>query len=92
MSTIDKVSRNYPCPCGHGTITITECSPDHLYARNSQTWYEAEIDCDECKSKFTIDQKDDNEGKRYIVIRPHDEDSEPIHITTIDMFSKGLIK
>jgi hypothetical protein len=49
----DDVSRHLrSCPCGKSTITFSTTSPDHAYARDSQTHYDAEIDCVDCAKKY----------------------------------------
>ena len=92
MSTTDRViCYNKPCPCGEGTITITECSPDHPYARDSQTWYKSKINCETCKTKYTIEQIDED-FKRYIILNPGDENQEFIRLISVDPFCSGLQK
>lgn len=40
------------CLCGKGEINVDECSPDHIYASPSQSWWEANIKCHDCSIKF----------------------------------------
>ncbi|MBU2620876.1 MAG: hypothetical protein KKD92_00980 [Proteobacteria bacterium] len=91
MSTTDEVDRYQPCPCDCGKIRITECSPDHPYARNSQTWYTAEIICDTCIEKYQI-RETQIDDKRYIILGPNNPGEKVIKLTNIDMFCRGLTK
>ena len=92
MSTTDRVTvYNKPCPCDEGKIIITECSPDHPYARDSQTWYEGKLDCKTCTAKYRIDESD-NDGGRYIILMPYDENIDLIRLISIDRFCNGLAK
>lgn len=91
MSTIDRVIvYDKPCPCGAGKVVITECSPDHPYARGSQTWYHGDLDCTNCRRKFKIDEicRDDD---RTIMLRPY-EGSDSVYLKSIDRFCRGLSK
>ena len=89
MSTTDKVDvYDKPCPCGAGRIVITECSPDHPYARASQTWYEASLLCNHCSKKYKIKEiKKDDEGE--IILSPSDG-SGSIKLKSISRFCRGL--
>jgi len=89
MSTIDSVDRHKVCPCGNGKIRITECSPDHPYARKSQTWYTAEIMCNECIKKYQIDDAR-IDGERYLVLKSNNQEDPILKIATIDMLCEGL--
>lgn len=90
MSTTDRVTcYNKPCPCGEGVIIITECSPDHPYVRDSQTWYESKFNCETCKTEYKIEQLDED-FKRYIILYPRDENREVIRLISIDPFCSGL--
>ena len=91
MSTIDRVCvYNKPCPCAFGRIVITECSPDHPYAKDSQTWYEAKLECKHCskKYKFMENVKDDC---KEIILNPSDG-SNSIILKSINRFCRGLSK
>ena len=91
MSTIDRVIVfDKPCPCGAGKIVITECSPDHPYARDSQTWYQGKLDCSNCKEKFKIDEID-RDDDRVIILRPYDG-SDIVYLKSINRFCRGLSK
>ena len=91
MSTTDRsVCHDKPCPCGKGFVKIISCSLDHPYARPSQDWYESALDCGECKNEYKIEQLDNNEG-RFIVIKSHDDNSEPKILMKIDQFCNGLM-
>ncbi|MDH6650183.1 UNVERIFIED_ORG: hypothetical protein M2312_004854 [Rhizobium esperanzae] len=52
MATDDVSKHVMSCPCGKSTVTFTATSPDHAYARESQTHHDAEIDCVECREKY----------------------------------------
>lgn len=92
MSTIDRVTvYNKPCPCNKGNVTIIECSPDHPFVRESQTWYEGKLDCEKCTAKYKIDQLDNENGRR-IIIKPYDKTKESIYLINIDRFCQGLTK
>lgn len=91
MSTIDRVIvYNEPCPCGSGKVVITECSPDHPYARDSQTWYHGDLNCSNCRQNFELDEiyKDND---RVIILRPH-EGNKIVHLKSIDRYCRGLSK
>src|ERR1039457_4166799 len=60
MGTDRNEIRNIPCLCGKGRITVTFCSPDHPYAHEGQAWREDEIQCADCKIKYTIMQQEKN--------------------------------
>ncbi len=45
-----------PCTCGRGKYIVDECSPDHAYARPSQTWWDSKISCRECASRYELRQ------------------------------------
>lgn len=90
MSTTDRVTiYNKPCPCQKGTITITECSPDHPYVRDSQTWYEGHIHCKKCSIHYKIDEKINSSGRTIILVRKEDAENF-IPLIDIDMFCRGL--
>ena len=89
MSTTDKVERCQPCPCNNGNILITECSPDHPYARDSQTWYKGKIDCETCIKKYKLDDIKNQDG-RFIILKPLGENEDIIHLQKIDDFCRGL--
>lgn len=91
MSTIDRVEKFQVCPCGHGEIRIVEYSPDHPYARDSQTSYTAEICCNKCQERYVIDDAQ-IEGKRYIILKPNDMHMDIIKLRKIDMFCVGLTR
>ncbi len=87
MSTTDySVVYDKPCPCGAGRITITKCSPDHQYARESQTWYEESLDCGICRKKCEILRIDENDS-RFIVLRQCSDNS-TINLIEIDRFCR----
>ena len=91
MSTIDRVSvYDKPCPCGEGKIVLTECSPDHPYARDSQTVYKGKLDCINCNTKYKIDEID-KDDTRSIILMPYD-DSDIIYLLNINRFCGGLSK
>lgn len=54
MATDDVSTSSIPCQCGKGTIEIEQRSPDHPWARESQTSYSAKLDCDECAKLFVV--------------------------------------
>ena len=91
MSTIDRVIvYDKPCPCGNGKVVITECSPDHPYARDSQTWYRGDLNCSNCRQNFEIAEicKDDD---RIIILRLR-EGNEIVHLKSIARYCRGLSK
>lgn len=87
MSTTDRVNRCKPCPCGEGTIR----SPDHPYARSSQTWYEGEVSCKACASKYILTQVDEA-GERWVVLKPKVTEGDAIKVQSIDPFCRGLTR
>ncbi len=55
MSTDDRfVVFQSACKCGAGEIQIECVTPDHPWARASQTRYEERIDCDACEREYAI--------------------------------------
>ena len=56
MATDDVTRHATACPCGLATITFTTSSPDHPWARASQTAYSARIDCMRCRENYVIQQ------------------------------------
>jgi hypothetical protein len=91
MSTIDSViCYDKPCPCGEGRLIITSNEPDHPYVRDSQKWYEIEVNCESCKKEFMCEQLDDND-QRYIILKPYNYEKEIIRLISIDRFCRGLI-
>lgn len=54
MATTDKTDRDSSCPCGKGTIRVVQETPDHPYAKESQTSYTAYLKCDECAKTYCI--------------------------------------
>jgi|SRR5208283_5431276 len=60
MGTDRNETRNIPCPCGKGRITVTFCSPDHAYAHDRQTWREDKIECRNCEAKYAIVEQKKN--------------------------------
>ena len=61
MATDDISRYSYKCPCGASTVTFTVASPDHPWARPSQTRYSASIDCVTCKDHFCVYQISSND-------------------------------
>jgi hypothetical protein len=59
---------NIACPCGQGRITVTNCSPDHPYARDSQSWRENDIKCSDCEAKYRILEQD----KKLVLVSRED--------------------
>ena len=53
MSTNDVSKHRMACPCGKSTVTFIDTSPDHPWARESQTSHDAEIDCQDCAQTYT---------------------------------------
>jgi hypothetical protein len=91
MSTIDRVCvYDKPCPCGCGRIVITECSPDHPYAKDSQTWYVGKVECDHCRKIYKMIENVEDDCKE-IILKPSD-DSSPIKLKSINRFCRGLSK
>ena len=54
MATTDYTDVSSPCPCGQGTITVTQASPDHPWVKASQITYSAEIDCEVCRQVYSV--------------------------------------
>ena len=61
MATDDISKHACRCPCGKSTVTFVTASPDHPWARPSQTKYSASIDCGDCKCKFCVYQVSSND-------------------------------
>lgn len=68
VATDDVTERSIKCPCGKSTITITASSPDHPWARASQTNYSTTIDCSECSQNWVVYQESFN-NQPAIVLR-----------------------
>jgi len=56
MSTDDCTTVESKCLCGNGTISVERCTPDHPWARASQTSYSAALQCVDCAKKYAIGQ------------------------------------
>lgn len=54
MATDDVSTSSISCLCGKGTIEIEQRSPDHPWARESQTSYSARLDCGECAKLYVV--------------------------------------
>jgi hypothetical protein len=54
MATDDHTTAESKCPCGNGTISVTRTTPDHPWARASQTTYSAALNCPECCKTYAI--------------------------------------
>lgn len=54
MATDDVTSIDSKCFCGNGTIRVTITSPDHPWARESQTSYSATLNCAECSKIYAV--------------------------------------
>jgi hypothetical protein len=91
MSTTDRVDSLLKCPCGEGKVCVTECSPDHPYAKDSQTWYTAEIMCETCNKKYQLDDSIIDRD-RYIILRPNKPEDPLVKIRKINLFCEGLTK
>lgn len=50
----DRYDIDRPCPCGAGTINVEQESPDHPWARASQTHYSARLDCRACAATYVV--------------------------------------
>lgn len=61
MATDDISKHACKCPCGKSTVTFVTASPDHPWARPSQTKYSAAIDCGDCQGKFCVYQASSND-------------------------------
>ena len=46
-----------PCRCGKGHFVVDECSPDHGWPSSRRRWYRADIECDDCKRRYQLQQK-----------------------------------
>lgn len=54
MATDDVSTSSIQCLCGKGKIEIEQRSPDHPWARDSQTSYTARLDCGECAKLYVV--------------------------------------
>ena len=79
MATDDVTQHETACPCGLATITFITSSPDHPWARASQTRYSARIDCVKCKKNFVVQQESSNE-KPVIVYKEEVEQKRKIRL------------
>ena len=79
MATDDITRHKTACPCGLATITFTTSSPDHPWARASQTTYSARINCVKCKENYVIQQESFNE-EPVIAYREEVEEKRKIRV------------
>ena len=68
MATQDVTKKPVECPCGEGKVTFVTSSPDHPWARASQTTYSATIDCENCRKTLAVHQEYST-GRPKIVYR-----------------------
>lgn len=54
MATDDITVVSSPCPCGKGSISVTQTSPDHPWVRASQIHYEAALECSACAKDYVV--------------------------------------
>ena len=73
MSTDDVSKHSVKCPCGKSTVTFTTSSPDHPWARASQTTYSAAIDCEECREKYAVHHESSND--RPVIVHRDEVDA-----------------
>jgi len=66
MATDDVTEHTVKCPCGKSNVTFTTSSPDHPYARDSQTRYSAAINCKECDEKYAVHQESPNDRPEIV--------------------------
>lgn len=91
LSTIDRVVvYDKPCPCGAGRIVITECSPDHPYAKDSQTSYKSSFTCKDCSKLYEI--VDITKGYERVIILNSLADGDSITLKSINRNCRGLTK
>jgi len=89
MSTIDRVDvYDEPCPCGAGKIVITQCTPDHPYARASQTSYDARLDCAECSKIFKFSEAKSDNGREIIL---SSSEGASIKLISLGVFDRGFV-
>ena len=67
MATDDVSVIKSPCPCGKGTIVVTQTMPDHPWVRASQISYFAELDCSMCASKYVVENAHGGEKPRLVL-------------------------
>ena len=73
MATDDVTKSSIKCPCAESTVTFITASPDHPWARASQTRYSATIDCPSCQTQFTTHQ--DSYNDRPIIVHKAEVDT-----------------
>ena len=54
MATDDYTTIDSKCLCGNGTISVTRTTPDHPWAKASQTSYSGALNCLECRKTYAI--------------------------------------
>src|SRR5437016_890001 len=57
MATDDVSTLTSPCPCGKGTITVTQTMPDHPWVRASQIHYSAALNCVDCAEHYAVTEE-----------------------------------
>lgn len=57
MATDDVTKMTSPCPCGNGTITVTQTMPDHPWVRANQIHYSAELNCAHCTQHYAVTEE-----------------------------------
>ena len=91
MATDDVVDIDSPCPCGEGTITVTQTSPDHPWATASQIHYSATLNCPKCSAELVVQNK--YSGNHPWLARRADitarSDAERAHRFASDTFAKS---
>lgn len=66
MSSDDVSEMHAPCLCGKGEIVVVSSSPDHPWAKESQTRWSGEIRCADCSSEYALYHHYDNERLRLV--------------------------
>lgn len=61
MATDDCTTIESPCLCGKGVLSVECCTPDHPWARASQTSYSASLQCKDCAKTYVIGQESYND-------------------------------
>ena len=67
----DEIGRS-SCPCGEGEIVVEHCTPDHMWARASQSIFRNSLICTKCELTYVFFSRDPG-SKARLVLKEDDE-------------------
>ena len=90
----DEIGRS-SCPCGEGEIVVGHCTPDHMWARASQSIFRNSLICTKCEQTYVFFSRDPG-SKATLVLREDDErirDAESAwHKTVLDIENSEIFQ